>query len=359
MNHILQIQKKLIERDLDAILLTDEKNQRYAAGFPFTDGYVLVSREAAWLITDSRYIEAAENAAASVAKILLYDNRNPKVRLLKSVLAEAGISVLAAENRKLCHADYQALERLLGLTLQPAGDLMSELRASKDEDELHSMIAAQRISEKALEDTLHIIRPGMTEKEVAAELVYRMLKYGSEGNSFDPIVVTGKNTSLPHGVPGDAVLQPGDFVTMDFGSLKDGYCSDMTRTVAVCSATDEMKNVYDTVLRAQLAGIAAARSGILGKEIDQASRKVINDAGFGEYFGHGFGHCLGLDIHEPPFANPRGEVLMPENSVSSAEPGIYLPGRFGVRIEDVMILRPQGSEVITLAPKTELILVGN
>ena len=359
MNHILQIQKKLIERDLDAILLTDEKNQRYAAGFPFTDGYVLVSREAAWLITDSRYIEAAENAAASVAKILLYDNRNPKVRLLKSVLAEAGISVLAAENRKLCHADYQALERLLGLTLQPAGDLMSELRASKDEDELHSMIAAQRISEKALEDTLHIIRPGMTEKEVAAELVYRMLKYGSEGNSFDPIVVTGKNTSLPHGVPGDAVLQPGDFVTMDFGSLKDGYCSDMTRTVAVCSATDEMKNVYDTVLRAQLAGIAAARSGILGKEIDQASRKVINDAGFGEYFGHGFGHCLGLDIHEPPFANPRGEVLMPENSVSSAEPAIYLPGRFGVRIEDVMILRPQGSEVITLAPKTELILVGN
>ena len=311
MNHILQIQKKLIERDLDAILLTDEKNQRYAAGFPFTDGYVLVSREAAWLITDSRYIEAAENAAASVAKILLYDNRNPKVRLLKSVLAEAGISVLAAEDRKLCHADYQALERLLGLTLQPAGDLMSELRASKDEDELHSMIAAQRISEKALEDTLQIIRPGMTEKEVAAELVYRMLKYGSEGNSFDPIVVTGKNTSLPHGVPGDAVLQPGDFVTMDFGSLKDGYCSDMTRTVAVCSATDEMKNVYDTVLRAQLAGIAAARSGILGKEIDQASRKVINDAGFGEYFGHGFGHCLGLDIHEPPFANPRGDVLMP------------------------------------------------
>ena len=359
MNHILQIQKKLIEHDLDAILLTDEKNQRYAAGFPFTDGYVLVSREAAWLITDSRYIEAAENAAASVAKILLYDNRNPKVRLLKSVLAEAGISVLAAEDRKLCHADYQALERLLGLTLQPAGDLMSELRASKDEDELHSMIAAQRISEKALEDTLQIIRPGMTEKEVAAELVYCMLKYGSEGNSFDPIVVTGKNTSLPHGVPGDAVLQPGDFVTMDFGSLKDGYCSDMTRTVAVCSATDEMKNVYDTVLRAQLAGIAAARSGILGKEIDQASRKVINDAGFGEYFGHGFGHCLGLDIHEPPFANPRGDVLMPENSVSSAEPGIYLPGRFGVRIEDVMILRPQGSEVITLAPKKELILVGN
>ena len=152
---------------------------------------------------------------------------------------------------------------------------------------------------------------------------------------------------------------PGDFVTMDFGSLKGGYCSDMTRTVAVCSATDEMKHVYDTVLQAQLAGIAAGRSGIPGKEIDLAARRVIEAAGYGEYFGHGFGHSLGLDIHESPFANPRGEALMAENDVCSAEPGIYIPGKFGVRIEDVMVLRPDGAEVITRAPKSELILVGN
>ena len=198
----------------------------------------------------------------------------------------------------------------------------------------------------------------MTEKEVAAELVYRMLRNGSEGNSFDPIVVTGKNTSKPHGVPGDTVLQPGDFITMDFGSLQNGYCSDMTRTVALCKATDEMKQVYDIVLKAQLAGIAAGRAGIPGSEIDHAARSIIAEAGFGEYFGHGFGHCLGLDIHEPPFANPRGKAVMPENSVCSAEPGIYIPGRFGVRIEDVMILRAGGSEVITRAPKTELLIVG-
>ena len=179
----------------------------------------------------------------------------------------------------------------------------------------------------------------MTEREVAAELVYRMLRHGSEGNSFDPIVVTGAKTSMPHGVPGDKVIQAGDFVTMDFGCLKDGYCSDMTRTVAVGYATDEMKNVYDIVLKAQLAGIAAARAGVLGKEIDAAARKVIADAGYGEYFGHGFGHCLGLDIHEPPFAGPTGEAPLPAGSLSSAEPGIYLPGRFGVRIEDVMIIR--------------------
>ena len=343
MNHIVQIQNKLISNGLGAILLTDEKNQRYAAGFPFTDGFVLVSREKAWLITDSRYIEAAQAMAGGCAEVLLYDNAHPKMRLLRQILDREELSSLAAEDRKLSHAEYMNLERLLGMNLQPAGALMEELRASKDEEELRSMI---------------IIRPGMTEKEVAAELVYRMLRYGSEGNSFDPIVVTGRNTSKPHGVPGDTVLQPGDFITMDFGSLRDGYCSDMTRTVALCEASDEMKQVYDLVLKAQLAGIAAGKAGIPGCEIDRAARTVITEAGYGEYFGHGFGHCLGLDIHEPPFANPRGQAVMPENSVCSAEPGIYIPGRFGVRIEDVMILRAEGSEVITRAPKTELLIVG-
>ena len=219
------------------------------------------------------------------------------------------------------------------------------------------MIQAQRISEKALEEVLQIIKPGMTEREVMAELVYHMLKNGSEGNSFDPIVVTGKKTSMPHGVPGDEVIRAGDFITMDFGSLKDGYCSDMTRTVAVGYATEEMRNVYDIVLKAQLAGIAAARAGIPGKEIDAAARKVITEAGYGPYFGHGFGHSLGLDIHEPPLAGPTGEAPMAEGDLCSAEPGIYLPGKFGVRIEDVMILRSTGAEVITKAPKMELIVL--
>ena len=218
------------------------------------------------------------------------------------------------------------------------------------------MCDAQRISERALEEVLHIIRPGMTEREVAAMLVYEMLRHGSEGNSFAPIVVTGTKTSMPHGVPGDRVICEGDFVTMDFGSTKNGYCSDMTRTVAVGYATDEMKNVYDTVLRAQLAGISAARAGVLGRDIDAAARKVIADAGYGEYFGHGFGHSLGLDIHEWPSANPSGDTPMPAGAVCSAEPGIYLPGRFGVRIEDVVIIREGGCENITKAPKELLIL---
>ena len=357
MNNIARIQRQLVEKDLDALLITDEKNQRYAAGFPFTDGAVLVTRERAYLITDSRYIEAAEKAADENVSVQLFDGQHPLMSRLLAALRENGVQRLAAEEQKLSHGAYLAWQKRLGRELLPAQEILTGLRASKDEEEIACMIRAQRISEAALAETLPLIKPGMTEKDVAAELVYRMLRHGSEGNSFDPIVVTGRNTSLPHGVPGDTVIRPGDFITMDFGSLSGGYCSDMTRTVAVGSATEEMKNIYDIVLKAQLAGIAAARSGIPGKVIDGAARKVIEDAGYGEYFGHGFGHSLGLDIHEPPTAGPRGEALMEENDLCSAEPGIYLPGKFGVRIEDVMILRADGAEVITKAPKAELIIL--
>ena len=357
MNNIARIQAQLIESNLDALLIFDEKNQRFAAGFPFTDGAVIVAREKAFLLTDSRYIEAAERIAGGCADVRMFDRQHPLTGLIRAALQEVGAERLGAEEESLNHARWAALERQLGVTLQPAQAILRTLRASKTDEEIQSMIRAQRVSEKALEEVLQIIRPGMTEREVMAELVYHMLKNGSEGNSFDPIVVTGKNTSMPHGVPGDEVIRAGDFITMDFGSLKDGYCSDMTRTVAVGSATEEMKNVYYTVLKAQLAGIAAARAGVLGREIDGAARRVIADAGYGEYFGHGFGHCLGLDIHEWPFAGPRGEVPMPAGSLSSAEPGIYLPGRFGVRIEDVMIIREDHAEVITKAPKNELIVL--
>ena len=355
MNNIERIQERLASAGLDALLITDEKDQRYALGFPFTDGAVVVSRRGAWLITDSRYIEAAEAAVDGIlTEVVLYDREHPLTGIIRSVCA--GMARLAAEDKKLSHAGYLGYEKALGRELLPAGDLFETLRASKSEDEIACMIEAQRISEKALETVLHIIKPGMTERQVAAELVYNMLKNGSEGNSFDPIVVTGSKTSLPHGVPGDKVIQSGDFVTMDFGSIKHGYCSDMTRTVAVGSASEEMRNVYAIVLKAQLAGIAAARAGIPGREIDAAARGVIRQAGYGEFFGHGFGHSLGLDIHEWPNANPSGADIMPAGAVVSAEPGIYIPGRFGVRIEDVMVLREGGCEVITKAPKELIIL---
>ena len=218
------------------------------------------------------------------------------------------------------------------------------------------MRKAQAIADKAFSEVCTRIKAGMTEKQLQAELIYCLYKNGGEGLSFDPIVVSGPNTSLPHGVAGDRVICEGDFVTMDFGVLYGGYCSDMTRTVAVGFATEEMEKVYNTVLQAQLAGIAATKAGVMGKDVDAAARKVITDAGYGTYFGHGYGHSLGMEVHEAPNCNPSGQTVMAENVVSSAEPGIYLPGKFGVRIEDVVIFKDGGCENITKSPKNLIIV---
>lgn len=356
MNNVCAIQKKLVETGLDAVLVIDEKNQRYACGFPFTDGAVLVTREKAYLFTDSRYIEAAERAVDESISVQLFGRGNPLAELLRSALEKNGVEKLGGEENSLPHGEYLRYEERLGMELIPAQSIFDELRASKTEEEQQYLREAQAIAEKALDDVLGIICPGITERDIAAEITYRLLKHGAEGNSFDPIAVTGANSSMPHGVPGDTVVKAGDFLTMDFGCLHRGYCSDMTRTVAVGYATEEMKKVYDTVLRAQLAGIEAARAGIPGCDIDAAARRVIEDAGYGKYFGHSFGHSLGLNIHESPNASPSCRTPMPAGAVISAEPGIYIPGKFGVRIEDVLILKENGCENITHAPKELIIL---
>ena len=356
MDRLLKIREKLAQKDLDGVLITDEKNQRYATGFAFTDGAVLITRERAFLFTDSRYIEAAEKTVSADIGLRLFGSGKRLSELIKAELEACGVRSIGAEEFSLPHGQYLEYEKLLGLELSPCQSIFYELRASKDEQELEHMRKAQAIAEKALDDVLRIIRPGVTERDIAAEITYRLLKHGGDGNSFDPIAVSGANSSMPHGVPSDKPVESGDFVTMDFGCLKNGYCSDMTRTVAVGYASEEMKNVYDVVLRAQLEGIKTARAGVSGADIDGAARKVISDAGYGEYFGHAFGHSLGLDIHETPTASPSAKAPMPIGAVISAEPGVYLPEKFGVRIEDVLILREDGCENITHANKELIIL---
>jgi Xaa-Pro aminopeptidase len=249
-----------------------------------------------------------------------------------------------------------AYEKKLNAQLIPLHSKIAGFRQVKEAYELERMRKAQQITDAAFAEVLTRIDVGMTEKEVAAELIYCLLKNGGEGLSFDPIVVSGPNTSLPHGVPSDRRLKEGDLVTMDFGVIYQGYCSDMTRTVALGYATEEMRKVYDTVLKAQLAGIEATRAGVKGKDIDAAARQVIVDAGYGDYFGHGYGHSIGMECHEQPSCSPAGETVMEENMVSSAEPGIYLPGKFGVRIEDVVIIKADGCEDITRSPKNLIII---
>ena len=353
MNHLEHIAAHLDE--LDAILLTGEANCYYATGF-MGEGIALVTRRGSWYFTDSRYTEAADKAIGDAAVIREVSREKPFSALINEALAEAGAEKAGFEEQRMTVAEHAVYSEKLHCTLTPASSLMTELRGSKDEEELSCMTAAQRIAEGALEKILKEIRPGMTEKEIAARLNYLMVVAGAEKTSFDTIVASGPNGSMPHAVPGMRKVREGDFITMDFGCVYKGYCSDMTRTVALGRPSDEMRNVYDIVLQAQLAGIAAAKAGVTGAVIDGAARKVIQDAGYGVYFGHSFGHSLGIDIHEAPNAAPGNDKPMPDGAVVSAEPGIYLPGKFGVRIEDVMILRSDGAQVITKAPKALLVL---
>ena len=248
------------------------------------------------------------------------------------------------------------LEEKLSAKLIPTQREISAPRETKGPDELEMLRKAQNIADAAYLQLLPRIQVGMTEKELQAELIYLLYRNGAEGLSFSPIVISGENTSLPHGVAGDRKLDYGDFVTMDFGCKLGGYCSDMTRTVALGFVTPEMRKVYDTVLAAQEAGMAATKAGVKCADADRAARKVIEDADYGEYFGHSYGHSIGLEVHEKPNCSPSDESILRAGVVCSAEPGIYLPGRFGVRIEDVVIVHADGCESITAAPKNLHIL---
>ena len=357
MNHFQKITAQLESHGLDAMLLTGEANRFYASGFHSygTDGVALVTAKKAYYFTDSRYTEAALRYVQG-AEVREIGHGRGYGALLEEAVTEQHIRRMGFEDAYMTVQDHERYRKALSCDLVPATDLLWQLRMVKDEEELEAMVAAQRIAERALEDILEEIRPGVTEKEIAARLQYLMLHYGASDMSFDPIVVSGPNGSLPHGVPSEKTIQQGEFVTMDFGCVYRGYCSDMTRTVAVGFATEEMQTVYQTVLSAQEAGIAAARAGLTGREVDGAARAVISAAGYGAYFGHSFGHGVGVEIHEAPNASPMNEKPLPAGAVISAEPGIYLPGRLGVRIEDVILLTETGCRNITKAPKDLIVL---
>lgn len=345
----------LLTGDVDGLLLTSRYSRHYGAEFDIAEGVAIVTKAGCRYFTDSRYIESAQNNIQCF-EVLQTDKAYPFSRRLNEAIADFGVTKLGYEEGYLTVAELHAYEKELHAQLTPLGDKINGFRAVKEDWELARMRKAQQITDKAFSEICTRIKPGMTEKELQAELIYCLYKNGGEGLSFDPIVVSGPNTSLPHGVAGDRVICEGDFVTMDFGVLYGGYCSDMTRTVAVGYATEEMRQVYETVLAAQKAGIAATKAGVTGAQIDGAARKVIADAGYGQYFGHGYGHSLGMEVHEAPNCNPSGETLMEVNMVTSAEPGIYLPGKFGVRIEDVVIFTADGCEDITQSPKNLLIV---
>ena len=354
MNHIKQIAAKLDECGLDAMLITSPTGERYAMGF-HGEGLALVSKNDCWYFTDSRYIEAAEKEISGAHIQCVGGGKNHRDLAAQAVQAN-GLSRVGFESDRMSVDALERYEQALDCALIASPGLIPGLRAVKDPEELACMKRAQEITDRIFAGILEFIRPGVTEREIAARLVYDMMRLGAEKPSFDPVVAAGANGSMPHAVPGDTVIENGMFVTMDFGCVVEGYCSDMTRTVAVGQPTDEMRKVYDIVLRAQAAGLAAARAGVPGSAVDNVARSIIEQAGYGEYFGHALGHSVGLEIHESPNFSPSEQTVMPVGAVVTCEPGIYLPGRFGVRIEDVVILTETGCENITASPKELIIL---
>ena len=354
MNHLKQIAAKLPEYGIDAMLLNSEPGEFYAVGF-HGEGNVVVTAEACYYFTDSRYIEAAHSLVTGAEIAMTDRNRNYRA-MVQEIIEKHGIQKLGFEEEYLSVSAYHMWEAGLTAELIPAQKLVNSLRAAKDQEEIALMVKAQEITDRAFDEICKFIQPGITEQEIAAKLQYDMLRFGAMRMSFDPIVASGPNGSKPHAIPSDRKVQKGDFITMDFGCVYGGYCSDMTRTVALGEPTEEMRKVYHIVLEAQKAGIAAAKAGVTGKSVDAAARKVIEDAGYGEYFGHGYGHSVGIEIHESPNANHSNEKPMPEGCAVSAEPGIYLPGKFGVRIEDVTVLTAEGCMDITKSPKELIIL---
>jgi len=350
--------KSLLETgEVDALLLTSEYNRLYAAQYSIAEGVAVVTKDGAYYFTDSRYIEAAENTLPGFTVRMTHPGSSD-IERINEVIGEHTIKKLGFEESNMTYAMFLEFQHALHAVLVPMQKKIDAFRASKEPWELELMRKAQEITDLTFAQLQKVICAGMTEKDLRAELIYRLYKNGAEGLSFDPIVVSGPNTSMPHGVPGERAIQEGDFITMDFGVLYEGYCSDMTRTVAVGYVTEEMERVYNTVLAAQLAGIAASKAGVPGCEVDGAARKVIADAGYGQYFGHGYGHSLGLEIHEAPNCNAANQTPMPLGAVCSAEPGIYLPGKFGVRIEDVVVFQESGCQVLTHSPKNLIVISG-
>ena len=354
MNNIERIRLALPDYECDAMLVTSPIARLYATGFMSSAGVLLVTARAAWFLADSRYFEAAKKAVAG-AHVSLVAKDETFAERINALLGESAIGKLGFEDGFVTYSGYLEWTEKLETKLIPAQKLVDGLRAVKSRDDLEKMVKAQRIAEKTFDDILPLIAMGISEKQLATELVYRALRNGADDKSFDPIVVSGKRSSLPHGVPGNEKIGEG-FLTIDFGVRLNGWCSDMTRTLCVGSPDDEMIKVYDTVLEAQEAGIRAVRGGVKGFDVDKAARDVIESAGFGEYFGHGFGHSLGLEVHESLKASRISEDVLPSGAVVSAEPGIYLPGRYGVRIEDVLYITEEGSENITNTTKDLIII---
>ncbi|MUV39666.1 Xaa-Pro aminopeptidase [Lentibacillus sp. JNUCC-1] len=341
--------RELLEKEsLDALLITSPVNRQYMTGFTGTAGAAIIAREGAVFITDFRYTAQATTQAKAYTVI---EHKQSLEKEINQQLASLKVNTLGFEKDHVTYSQYERYSQLLTPKLKATSGLVEALRIIKTDDELNVMQEAADIADAAFEHIKNFIKPGVKEIDVSNELEFFMRKQGATSSSFDIIVASGERSALPHGVASDKEIQSGELVTLDFGALYKGYCSDITRTVAVGDISDELRRIYDIVLEAQLRGVNELKPGMTGKEADALTRDYIKEQGYGDYFGHSTGHGLGMEVHESPGLSYKTEQKLKPGMVVTVEPGIYVPGVGGCRIEDDLVMTETGCKRLTNSSK--------
>ena len=353
MEKIEKLRDEFAKAGIDGLLVTSPFNRRYISNFTGSSGAVLIGAEKAKFITDFRYVEQAQKQCSGFE---IVKHEGPIVNKLAEEVKSLGIRKLGFEQDYVTYAEYKTYEQTFKTELVPVSGMIEKLRLIKSDAEINILKKAADIADAAFRHIIGFIRPGVTEVEVANELEFFMRKAGATSSSFDIIVASGYRSAMPHGVATEKVIEKGDMVTLDYGALYQGYVSDITRTVAVGEPDPQLKEIYHIVLEAQRRGVRALKAGMSGKAADALARDYIAEKGYGDYFGHSTGHGIGLEVHEGPALSIRSETVLEPGMVVTVEPGIYIPGLGGVRIEDDVLITADGNEVLTHSTKELLIL---
>lgn len=353
MLRVEKLRKKMQEENLDSFLITSPYNLRYLTNFTGTTGLAVITLEKVFFITDFRY---TEQAAAQAQGFEIIKNVGPIFEEVADLVQKEGLRELGFEETTVSFLEYSVLEEIIDAQLIPISGMIEELREIKDEEEIAIIEKACSIADLAYDHILKMIQPGMTEIEVANQLDFYMRSLRASGVSFETIVASGLRSAMLHGVASKKIIEQGDLITIDFGCYYEGYVSDMTRTFAIGDPGEQLKEIYQIVLEAQLAVLEVAKPGVTGKQLDAVARDYITKHGYGEAFGHSTGHGIGLEIHEGPNVSVRAEKQFVPGNIITDEPGIYLPGIGGVRIEDDLLITSDGNRVLTHSPKELIIL---
>ncbi len=348
-----KLRKILQEQNIDGILITNEYNRRYMTGFTGTAGVAIVSQNDAVFITDFRYTEQA------TAQIKDYRIVQHEVTLLEEIATQVkamGIKLLGFEKDSVSYGTYELYKNVIQADLVPVSGLIEKIRLIKTAQEINIIKVACEIADHAFTHILDYIKPGKTELDVSNELEFFMRQQGATQSSFDTIVASGLRSALPHGVATNKVIEKGDFVTLDFGALYNGYISDITRTVAVGEPSEKLVEMYNTVLASQLLALEKVGPGLTGIQADAIARDYLTEKGYGEAFGHSLGHGIGLEVHEGPGLSKRSNTVLEPGMAVTIEPGVYVPGVGGVRIEDDILITESGNELLTHSTKELIIL---